>query len=271
MVRRWGSEVVRWWGSEVVRWWGLVVACWRIVMNACLDEVCCAKLPERGLASLAPLRCATGVTVTLEGEWAWIRWPPENGEVLAQVLPVPGVELYERREDRWFRHGSFLPAFDVPELEEGRPLYQALLPLAVHATKLAEDRLEPVVLRLVRDYRPRATIALLCGLSEMSKWVEAVPGPRLASIRGAFCATRALLLGTRLPLIGGCTRFWGDRVLVPLGLRPEPDLPEEAILEALRVAKQEFLLMQEEGVEIISFDAVQPLTRSSLRLALLSA
>src|SRR5262249_9797231 len=95
-----------------------------------------------------------------------------------------------------------------------------------------------------------------------------VSAVRLAALRAACCQGRVLLRGERLPLLAGGERFWGERVLVPLGCRPEPELPESALREALALGDDELLLLGEGPPEVVPEAALQPLTRARLRLAL---
>src|SRR5438270_12315007 len=115
-----------------------------------LHHVCRASLPAASLAALAALRCHPGVTVSFAGDRAWRRWPEGDEEVLRQVLAVSGVELYERRDGRWHRHGQALPAFDLPAEGEPLPLLGVLVPAPVQP-EATPDRSAPVPLRLVRD------------------------------------------------------------------------------------------------------------------------
>ena len=75
-----------------------------------------------------------------------------------------------------------------------------------------------------------------------------------------------MLLGGRLPAVPG-ERFWGDRVLVPAGFRPEPDLPPYVLRSACDVAENELLLLDLAGAAAIRDDAFEPLTRAGVRLA----
>ena len=90
---------------------------------------------------------------------------------------------------------------------------------------------------------------------------------RLASLRAARCQDRVLLLGPRLPLLPRSERFWGDGLLVPLGYRPEPDLPQTALREALGSRAEEILVLRQDRVEGVPRAALQPLTRAGVRLA----
>jgi hypothetical protein len=75
-----------------------------------------------------------------------------------------------------------------------------------------------------------------------------------------------LLRGERLPAIVEAERFWGGRVLVPLGFRVEPDLPETAIRAAAAVSPNEVLILTPDGAETVPEQAFAPLTRARARM-----
>src|SRR5262249_21002708 len=155
--------------------------------------------------------------VSFVGERAWLRWPEGDEEVLRQVLAVSGVELYERRDDRWHRHGQALPAFDLPAEGEQLPLFRVLVPAPVQ-TEGTPARTTPVPLRLVRDDRPRPTSGLWCRVADLGPWADRALQAELEAVRAARCDDDVLLVGSRLPALPG-GRLWGARVLVPLGFR----------------------------------------------------
>src|SRR5438874_1907435 len=102
-------------------------------MDTVLTNVCLASIPGAHLPLLAEVRCLPGVQVTQGQDRIWVRWEAAEGRVLRALLPVPGVRLYVRREDGWYPAGAELPAFEVPERLEGRPLSGVLLPAPVAA------------------------------------------------------------------------------------------------------------------------------------------
>jgi len=79
---------------------------------------------------------------------------------------------------------------------------------------------------------------------------------------------RVLLLGRPLPPIPGAERFWGGRILVPLGFRTDPEPPEPALCGALGAGDDEFLVLTQEGAETVPLRAFRTLTRAGVRLAL---
>jgi hypothetical protein len=237
-------------------------------MSGPFADICCARLAGTALAALAEVRAAPGVEVAWVGEQAWVSWPVGDEAVLARLLPIPGVELYGRRDGRWYRHGRRLPAFDFPEGLRYQPLDQVLTPAPFQAVPAPALDLVPVKLELVADDRPRRTTAMECGLAELARWADTVPTARLTSVRAAHFEDRVLLLGSRLPLLSGGERFWGDGILVPLGRRAEPELPESALREALAISNEEILLLRAGQPEVVPRPAFQPLTRPGLRRAL---
>src|SRR5262249_55952334 len=76
------------------------------------------------------------------------------------------------------------------------------------------------------------------------------------------------LLGERLPLLHPSERFWGRQILVPLGYALQPALPESVLAEALGLDAEEIVLVRSEDTQIISQTALQPVSRSGIRLAL---
>ena len=265
-------------------------------MNSVFDQVCYACIPAESLPVLVELRCEPGVRVALDGERAWVRWEPGNEAVLLRLLAVPGAAFYRFRDGLWYRHGQYLPSFGVPDDMPTQRLDQVLTPAPVRPEPFTLALVQPKPARLVFDQRPRQTSAVLCRLTELAGWANRATRRTLASIRaarwpekgvrhllperpgGCFAqkvpdpffrpGTRILLLGERLPLLERSERFWGQRVLVPLGYSLEPALPESALAEALELKAEEIVLVRPQEVQIVSGGALQPLTRSGIRLAL---
>jgi len=230
------------------------------------DAVCLASLPCESLAALAEMRDAPGVMVALVGPRAWVRWPPGK-DVWRCVLPVPGALLYELRDGLWYRPGARLPSFDVPAITTTRPLSQALTPAPVQPRLPDDFAVSPLPLRLVRDPAPRPATALCCTPSVLGRWADTATSKALAAVRAAVSGRVVLLMGERLPALPGAERFCGERVLVPLGFRPEPAWPESALCEVLGLSDGELAILRDSGATAVPADALRHLTRASARLA----
>jgi hypothetical protein len=103
-------------------------------------------------------------------------------------------------------------------------------------------------------------------LAELVAWAEAAPSAALSALRGAIAGGRVLVRGEWLPPLAG-ERFWGERVLVPLGLVPAPGVAEAVLREAAGMSLNELLVLTPKGAEAIAESAFERLSRARLRLA----
>jgi hypothetical protein len=122
-------------------------------------------------------------------------------------------------------------------------------------------------IRLIPDAHPHPTTALRCDLGELAKWADQAPSAELTALQAARCQDEVMLLGSRLPVVTGETRFWGSAILIPLGFRLDTSLPEHEIRMAAEIDEAELLVMASEEPEIIPRSSFQPLTRAGVRLA----
>jgi hypothetical protein len=230
-------------------------------------DVSAARLPAARLPALAPLRARGDVRVSIDSAVAWVLWPAGRAEFVRCLLPVRGVEFYTRRDGVWFRSGSRLPASETPP-PDGVPLPSVLVPDRFEPTFPPSESASPVVLRGVRGGEPKPASAMAGSVAELARWADVATTAELAAVRAARSGPRVVLLGPRLPAIGTAVRYWGEDVLVPVGFRPEPQLPPAALRAAVGATPEELVLLDEDGAEVILRAAFEPLTRAGLRLAL---
>jgi hypothetical protein len=231
-----------------------------------LVDVCCASLPVNALPALAAVRVVPGVTVYQQGDRAWVRWENQEEDVLRRLLPIPGVILYCWREGVWYRLGESLPAFEVPVDAPFQPLYQLLFPAPVQPLPAPkEESWRPINLRLQPEHQPRPATALVASATAILAWAEQVPSFRLDQFRAAWNGAEVLVIGPRLPAVASGRRVWGKTLLLPLGFRLEPDVPESTIRAAFGLTRGELLLIDADGEQIIPRDVFEPLHRSGLR------
>ena len=233
-----------------------------------LDDVCLARLPADRLPLLAAFRTAPGLRVWPDGDSVWLRWEPGDDALLRCVLPIAGAELFARRGQHWHRLGEALPSFEAAAVGEGELLVKCLVPEPLTFPTTVNETPLPIQLTLVADGQPRPTTALRCTVDHLAKWADSATSRQLAAVRAVMCEREAILLGAKLPLLPAATRYCGKSVFVPLGLRPEPDLPESALRETLGLAADEIVLLDAQGAEVIERSSFAPLTRAAARLAL---
>jgi hypothetical protein len=237
-------------------------------MKTPFDDIACASIPAGSMAQLAGLRCEPGVEVALETGRLWVRFEAGSERVVRGLLPLTGVELFAFRDGVWRRLGESLPAFDFPKAPRFKPLHQVLFPapmLPLPAGAAPIDRMQLTL--TVSGNRSRPTTAMLSRLPALAAWADTVPAAALERLSGLMPDGQVLVIGDRLPALEGSERFWGRLVLAPLGLRPEPDLPEAALREAAGVDTDELLLLRHQRAEAVPRAAFAPLSRAALRLA----
>jgi hypothetical protein len=235
-------------------------------MKASLADTCCARLPAAALAHLGALRACPELRALAAGEHLWLFWPAGQAELARAILAVGGAELLLHHEGSWRRFGVHLPAFDVPDPEQARPLSALLFPAQVRPVPAGEPAWQPAPLSLVRDATPRAASALRVALDDLVRWADSATTFEMELLQGALSGDEVLLRGSRLPALGGA-RFWGKQVLLPLGHRVEPALAEGVLGAALHLQNEEIALLTQEGAEVIPLDAFGPVTRAGVRKA----
>jgi hypothetical protein len=85
-------------------------------------------------------------------------------------------------------------------------------------------------------------------------------------LEGVYSGELALVRGQPLPIVTG-QRFWGTRVLVPMGQTLWPPCEESEYLAAAQAQPGELLVVQSESVDAIPANAFTPLTRAGIRQA----
>ena len=248
-------------------------------------EVRCASLRANDLRVLANLRGRAEVRVLLVGDRAWVCWPADSEmlpEVLvARILSLEGVELFTERGGLWYRLGEHLPAFDVPfrDVADGVLLDRLLIPGKLSAQR-PEGRVgDALRAGLVRDNREgfRPATAFQCSLQVLFVWAEQATSSQLGSLQGALRMASdgeredadAFVLGAagELPLLSESVRYWGTDLLVPVGFRADPDLPDGAFRRVVGAGVGDLVVLDEDGFELIARDAFKPLCRAGIRLA----
>jgi hypothetical protein len=235
-------------------------------MASPFELVCAAWLPQSELKFLAGVRCRADVYVILATERAWVTWPAGIEEVWQALLPARDCEFYEEHERLWFRLGSRLPVTTLPPAGEARALDKVLVPAAAQAELPPVLSSAPVRLDLTHSDEFQATAALRCSILDLCDWAERATTKELTECQAARHNNQVLIRGRTLPSVPQAERFWGGRVWIPLGLRPEPNLPETALRAAAEVSLGEILLLTLDGAEAISEEAFVPVTRAGLRL-----
>jgi hypothetical protein len=235
-------------------------------MSDPLADFCRARLPAAALASLGPLRATPELRALIRGDELWLLWPPGEPELARTILALNGAELFGLREGNWHRPGASLPSFNVPDEDDARPLSSLLTPAPFEPIPPGAGGWVSLSLRLVGCDVPRPSTLMRLSLAELAGWADRAATHELAALTATHDQGVVLLRGAKLPPLSG-ERFWGRRVLFPLGRRPEPDLGEDVLATALRLDAGELALVSAERAELVPLAAFAPLTRAGVRLA----
>jgi hypothetical protein len=230
------------------------------------STVSAARVPAGALDALAPVRDQPDVTVTMRGTVAWVRWPAGRSDVVRCLLPVTSATFFEYRDGAFVPFTRTVPTAEQPPEGAGVPVASVLVPGRFEVLAPESPTWNPVRITIARGGEPRPVTALNCPIGELAKWADTATTAELAGVIGARSGGRAILLGNRLPGIPGTQRYWGTDVLVPVGFRPDPDLPAALLRDAIGAAATELLLIDASGVVVIPRTAFEPLTRAGVRL-----
>jgi len=254
-------------------------------MTAPWKDVRCASIRVEELSRLADLRGRPEIRVSIAGGMAWVCWEPESELMQAilvrRLLPLPSVELFTERGGRWYRLGEHLPAFSVPirDGSAGVPLDRIVLPAPIQAQRPEGIPTVSQAVCLVRDDRSRArpSSGLKCPLGVLAAWAESATSAQIARLQAGWSGgssrsegdAEVLVLGSpgAIPLLPDGVRFWGTDLLIPLGFRADPELPEPALHHALGAGATDLAVLDHDGFELISRAIFKPLSRAGIRLA----
>lgn len=238
-----------------------------------LGRVRRARIPKSRLDELAHLRHRSDLRVRLEIEFVWLAWETPDPAIVTTLLPIVGAALYEPRPGGWFEPAGVLPVRGMPDLDlaDTRPLDRVILPAMPTPTLSQPPLAGRITIRLVRDEVPRVTSGVRAPLLEVLAWASTVPEARFdgltAAVRRQPDRLAVLVRGTRLPDVRNGSRFWGERVLIPLGWRTDPPLSEPLLRTVSQAADEELLVWEAGGAEAIPDSAFSRLTLAGLRLA----
>lgn len=231
-------------------------------MRSILADAGLARIPVPALALAGRFRGSGRIRAYLDGSTVWLRFDAPAPDIVSALLPAPGAVFYGQAGKHWRRCGSLIDA-QVP-VDGYAPIESIIFPAAAPAPEPAPGLPAPVPLQLAPSDRPEPASALLCKAADVATWAALAPELQFGGLWAARAGGAVLLLGDALPPIEG-RRFWGGRVLLPLGLRASPDLPESALAEVLAVPEQCIALL-DESLELIPLSVFAPLSRASARL-----
>lgn len=182
---------------------------------------------------------------------------------------IPGIKLYELKEQFLFLKGSLLPSKKMPSALLWSPIARAL-PIQLPKYNLNFFGIqEKVIIKLVPSDNIRTSFALLSKLENVEKSIVALPEIRLKSLQWAVLEKRALFLGTPLLPFKGITYWRLNNFLLPTGYEFELPLTSGIVADLLNRGKENWILVQNDNsCIVIPKNDFKQLSLSSFRLSI---
>jgi hypothetical protein len=234
-----------------------------------LADATLASLPIDRLDALESLRGDLAITVAIRLGEAWVSWERGRDEVIARLLPVPGVRFYSARGSDYHAPGRWLPSPEVPSdlAMDVIPVARAVLPEPIRPVPPGPWEIAPIEPSLAGDDQPRPCSAWLGGLEALGAWADRATTAEIAALRGATRGNQALVIGDPPPSLAGGRRFWGRFLLCPLGRVARPSMTDRAWAQWLGLADGDRALLRDDGIEVIPGETIGALSRAGIRLA----
>lgn len=234
-----------------------------------LADATLARLPIDRLGVLEAIRDDPAIVVAVRLDEAWVSWDQGRADVIARLLPVPGVQFFLPSESGHQVPGRWLPRLDVPAdlADVAVPASRAILPEPIRPEPTGAWSPGTIQPSLADDDQPRPCSAWLGPLKSLADWADRAASAEIAALRGALRGGEALVMGDPPPWLPGGRRFWGRTLLCPLGKTPQPSMTDRAWAVGLGLSEGDRALLREDGLEVVPGLSVGTLGRAGIRLA----
>lgn len=243
------------------------------------DGFCMASvgLSDQALRSLSHLRAQSDLLAHHAEGRIWLRWPARLRSITQLIQALTDAKLLHPRAWGWCE-GSSGFAVETPDLTIFQPLAVVIHPQALPEGDGAHRSNLPaaakVELSIIPSTQQHPASAVLLPLTRLYALLRATPETLWKHLGVAWHKQQALVrtsVGQALRLDvppQNSQRFWGERVLVPLGWQLSVDAAEPVTLRLIGAKANEIALVQHKGISLIPEACFAPASRAGLRLAI---
>ena len=213
---------------------------------------------------VAQFRQTRDLKVLVDGDLLWLRGNKRDVTVDTRIRSIPDAEFFDIQPDASLtRLGETVPCARLPG-----GTWQFLgdwISLKLPQTGFAAPHNERVMLTLVRS--SSFTDANVLETNWKTWFAYAISAPRIRLNPLGFALGYSVLIrGNPLPPISGRRYFESHGIIVPTGLRFEPDVGPIVVGQVLGLDEDEFALFSDDGsFERVPRSAFVQASRSSVR------
>jgi hypothetical protein len=232
------------------------------------NKITTARIPLASLKSLAHLRHRSDITVSLDDHGnAWIHWLQSAiaEEVMLALRPLTDVSFYYREANTWYTRGSGFPAKITPPNQPGLALAKLLFPEKMTSQSPENKAFARITPVLSRGGQTCPASAMRLPFASLHAWVNHATSAQIHALHGVYEADQVWLLGQHLPAASQGMRFYGERLLLPLGYQLQPMLPVESSLALVNASERDVVFWSHDEIRVIPREEFAPLTRAGVR------
>lgn len=184
-----------------------------------------------------------------------------------EMLQIPYAKIYELKDNLLFEKDKLLPSKKLPSGLLWTPILRALpvlLPKFNHNFFGIDQRIN-MVLKPSDD--SKEAYALLVDFEELKLYIESAPKFRLEPLRWVVINKKALIIGTPLLPLKGCTYWFDNNFLLPSGYNFEWNALTKIIQQKINPSTENMVLWNtDNSFSNIPINTIKQLSISSFRL-----
>lgn len=225
-------------------------------------------MPVESGATLGPLRLVPELEITETEDSLWLRSHTSDATLEALLAALPASQRFVWMDGNLLRpRGSRFATAQLPDT--GWLPLSKWFSVTLPRTALPAGPSHHSKLTLIPSNVPKEINAIVTTVPLWAAWAVNAPAVRLTPLRFAASVTgRVIVVGTPSPSLSGRPMTEIDGVIVPAGMTWSPVVSPLTVRQAIGAGKDELILWDEAGVQLLSEELFVPASRSAARATL---